>query len=216
MKFAAHFCLVALVLLAGTIAVHAQGNSSITLYAVNKYHGSRNSCLNFDATVPPGTCHLRYGSLYAGDDLDWFEASAAFNNRTVMKDLGVYGWADDVKLPELAPLPKLKPGEQRHVTIDTSGADGLPGANGLNADGTRRADVADQRARPAAPKREAGTIVDGPFLKAIQDHLYLIHVVNDVDDFYALVRVDAVTRGDNVTVIWHRVNPPVTESTNSN
>jgi hypothetical protein len=95
-----------------------EGDTTVTLLAINKYQGQRTGCLRLGA-VPD--CQLRYGSLYAGNDWDWFESAAGEGNRTVIKDLGLLSWADAFKVPFVEPLPKLKPGEQRHIVVDTSG-----------------------------------------------------------------------------------------------
>ena len=71
--------------------------------------------------------------MYAGDELDWFQSSTAQGNRSVIKDLGEHDWSTWFEVPVVEPLAKLKPGEQRQVTVDTSGADGAPGAAGLLA-----------------------------------------------------------------------------------
>ena len=44
--------------------------------------------------------------------------------------------------------------------------------------------------------------------QAALDHIYEIHVVNEQADYYVLLRVDALTRGDNCTVSWKRVPTP--------
>ena len=202
-----------------TIVVAPQSNTA-TLFAVNKYQDSRKSCLNF-LNLPEGDCPLRYGSLYAGDDWDWFETSAARSNRTAMRDLGELSWTDSFKVPIVEPFPKLKPGEERHVTIDTSGADGAdglpgaPGRDGADADGIVR-----PRQRPennvgfpspplsSRPRHDGKPKIDPIFAKAIVNHMYVIHLVDDVNDFYALVRVEAVKKGDQCTVSWRLVSAP--------
>lgn len=49
--------------------VDAAGNTVSKLFAINKYHWKTSGCLDLGA-VPD--CQIRYGSLYAGDDWDWF------------------------------------------------------------------------------------------------------------------------------------------------
>jgi hypothetical protein len=53
-------------------------------------------------------------------------------------------------------------------------------------------------------------------VKAIVGHLYAIHVVTDTQDFYALFRVEALTRGDNCTVSWRWVPAPAAQTTREN
>jgi hypothetical protein len=193
---------------------------TVTLYAKNKYKNDpRAFCFNFEAgsQVPEGRrCDLYYGTLYAGDDFDWFQSSAAGGNRSVIKDLGPQLWTSAFTVPDIEPFPKLKPGEQRHVIIDTSGADGAdgapgaPGANGADADGVVRPTVnppiADLPAR--RPKNDGKPKVDSLFVKAIVGDMYVIRVVDPLSDFYALFRVDSLERGDKCTISWRIIPPP--------
>lgn len=213
--------------------------STVTLYSVNKHRGEQlKYCVNFKIAPAGGLrvpCDLRYGALYAGDDLDWFESSGAEGNRSVIRDLGEHDWSTWFEVPVVEPLAKLKPGEQRQVTIDTSGADGAPGKSG--ASGSPAASIvrgiseqvspslirSDERSvseaiaptvwtpqpsiGPQSPKHEAK--IDPLFVKAIAGHVYVIHVVDDSRDFYALFRVEALQRGDNCTVSWKLIPAPV-------
>lgn len=202
----------------------------VTLYSINKHRGQqRNFCINFQSVVvgrSPRPCDLRYGSLYVGNDLDWFESSGAQGNRSVIKDLGLKNWDQSFRVPVVEPLPKLKPGEQRNITIDSSGADGAdgtpgaPGArgqDGADADGVVRSRSTDDRERaivardaPSRPKNDGTPRVDPMFVKAVVGHMYVIHVVDDVRDFYALFRVEALERGDNCTISWQLIQAPET------
>jgi len=38
--------------------------------------------------------------------------------------------------------------------------------------------------------------------------MYVAHVVNDKEDFYALFRVDAIARGDYCVVSWKVIDQP--------
>jgi hypothetical protein len=131
-------------------------------------------------------------------------------------------------VPVIEPLPKLKPGERRRVSIDASGADGAdgepgrPGARGADGDGVVRDDVMREPAArdlenpdiPQAslprPKRDGKPKVDPMFVKAIVGHMYVIHVVDETRDFYVLFRVESLERGDNCTISWRRIEPPGT------
>jgi hypothetical protein len=198
--------------------------STVTLYSVNKYRGEqRKSCVNFQRAAQSTPCDLRYGALYAGDDLDWFESSGAQGNRSVIRDLGDQVWTAKFEVPVVEPLPKLKPGEQRQIGIDTSGADGAdgapgapgaPGQNGADANGVVRSQPAPVPS-PASPitvalraKRDGKPKIDPMFVKAIAGHMYVIHVVDDTRDFYALFRVEALQRGDQVEVSWRLIPEP--------
>ncbi len=188
----------------------AQQLSSIpkaTLYSPNKYKTERRvGCVNVD-NGPTDTrsahCDVRYGNLWAGEELDWFQSATGEGDRSVIKDLGSYDWTAQFEIPVVVPLPKLKPGEQRNITVDTSGADGADGAPGADGDGVVR-----QRATPSRPKNDGKPKVDPIFARAIVGHMYVIHVVDDALDSYALFRVEALERGDNCTVSWKLIPAP--------
>lgn len=215
--------------------------STVTLYSVNKHRGEQlKYCVNFKTAVTGSLrapCDVAYGMLYAGDDLDWLESSLDGANRSVIKDLGEHSWTGNLEVPVVEPLAKLKPGEQRQVTIDTSGADGAPGKPG--APGAPAASIvrgsseqsssslfrSDERSvseaiapnvwtpqpsiEPRSPKHDGKPKIDPLFVKAIAGHVYVIHVVDDSRDFYALFRVEALQRGDNCTVSWKLIPEPV-------
>lgn len=208
-------------------------DSSVTLYSVQKHRGEqRNFCLNFQkgpSTLSRADCDLAYGLLYAGDEFDWFQSASSQGNRSVIKDLGEHDWSTWFAVPVVEPLAKLKPGEQRNITVDVSGADGADGAPGArgapavpgaDADGVVRqkatkADSADAGAsgtESPRPKRDGKPKVDPLFVKAIVGHIYVIHVVDDSRDFYALFRVEALQRGDNCTVSWKLIPEPMNPS----
>ena len=199
-----------------------------TLYSPNKYRNeSRESCLDFKtgATAPRtanARCDVLYGNLYAGGDLDWFQSSSDRGSRSAIRDLGLLSWSEAFRVPVVPPLPKLLPGQQRMVTIDTSGADGAdgtpgtrgkPGLPGADADGIVRPAIPSPpppSALPPTPKKNDGTPkIDPVFVKAVAGHVYVIHVVDDENDFYALFRVEAIERGDRCVVSWKLIAPPL-------
>lgn len=211
-------------------------DSTITLYSIQKHRGEqRNVCVNFQrgfSRIPRADCDLAYGLLYAGDERDWFQSATSQGARSVIKDLGEYSWTDAFAVPVVEPLPKLKPGEQRQVTVDVSGADGAPGksASGVSMtiggsertsssllpinDGPVPGDnsivmTAPGRTKPWRPKNDGTPKVDPLFVKAIAGHLYVIHVVDDLRDFYALFHVEALQSGDNCTVSWKLIPEPI-------
>ena len=214
----------ALIVTAGSIvfAQNATQPNSTVLYSHIKYPNERkNFCLNFPAAAPHRGCDLLYGNLYTGDEHDWFETTISGANRNVIRDLGPHEWTEEITVPIVEPLAELKPGEQRTIGVDTSGKDGedgapgAPGANGADADGVvrdhgRRSEPAAPKdlPPPSRPKRDGKTKVTAPFVKAVAGHMYVIHVVDDSRDFYALFRVDAVTWGDNCTVSWRLIPAP--------
>ena len=178
-----------------------------TLYSLNKYGSESNQepkrsyCLDFKTGASAkraDPCDLRYGSLYAGEDWDWFQSSGHRGSRSVIKDLGPLTWNDDIKVSVVRPLPKLKPGETRNITVDTSGADGAPGPD----DGVIRM-------RPVnGPKNDGVRKIDSKFVKAIVGHMYVARIVDESNDFYALFRVEALERGDSVLVSWKIIEGP--------
>ena len=211
-------------------------DSTITLYSVHKHRGEQRSvCINFQrgsSRIPRADCDLAYGLLYAGDELDWFQSATSQGARSVIKDLGEYSWTAAFEVPVVEPLPKLKPGEQRQVTVNVSGADGAPGksASGVSMtiggsertsssllpinDGPVPGDnsivmTAPGPTKPWRPKNDGTPKVDPLFVKAIAGHLYVIHVVDDLRDFYALFHVEALQSGDNCTVSWKLIPEPV-------
>jgi hypothetical protein len=169
--------------------------------------------------------------MYAGDDLDWFQSSFARGNRSVIKDLGEHDWSTWFEVSVVEPLAKLKPGEQRQITVDTSGADGAPGKPGgtqIVAGGNERTTssllpindgpvpgdfappglTTQPSSKPTRSKQDGEAKVDPLFVKAIAGHVYVIHVVDDSRDFYALFRVDALERGDYCTISWKLISDP--------
>lgn len=217
---------VAIAVLVGFVTILApatsNGQDRVTLHSIKIHRGQpKVFCLNFRSGPSGSTaepCDLRYGSLYAGDDHDWFQSSGARGHRSVIRDLGSLNWDQPFSVPVVTPLPKLQPGEKRHITIDTSGADGADGApgprgrDGVDGDGVLRPKTLETvdsvRARPARPKHDGKPRVDPMFVKAILGHMYVIHVVNDTEDFYALFRVEEVERGSSCTVSWRFVQDP--------
>jgi len=211
---------------------------SVTLYSVIKHRGERlRSCINFKVAVTGMArvpCDLLYGYLQANDELDWFQSSGSEGNRSVIKDLGEFDWSADISVPVVEPLAKLKPGERRSVTIDVSGADGAPGKSGgrsISVGGNERTDYSlmpindgpvpgDNKivmsvpapAKPWRPEHDGKPKIDPLFVKAIAGHVYVIHVVDDSRDFYALFRVDALERGDYCTLSWKLIPEPVNQS----
>jgi hypothetical protein len=175
---------------------------------------------------------LTYGATYLGEDLDWFDVYET--DRTVIKDLGKINWNDKFKLSVIKPLRELKPGEQRRLAIDTSGKpgrngiDGAPGRNG--GEGLLESVMGAEPGANGRPNTDPGAVYEvwrGPSLspgaaasktkarislpvmaKAVLGHMYAIHVVNPQSDFYVLVHVDALVRGDNCTISWKRIPSP--------
>jgi hypothetical protein len=209
--------------LAATTTVKAQ--ETITLYAPLKYQNDwRRAFVDFQLAAyskDDADWDVGYGLLYAGDDFDWLQSSAASRNRSVIKNLGEYNWTDNFTIPIVEPLAKLKPGERRRIGLDTSGADGAdgapgaPGKPGADGDGVVRhrtptidSTVIDSPAGSSRTKRDGKPKVDPLWVKAIAGHMYVIHAVDDTRDFYALFRVEGLERGDNCTISWRLIANP--------
>ncbi|MDT4967617.1 MAG: hypothetical protein QOJ64_2354 [Acidobacteriota bacterium] len=245
MKISARFVFIMIVALLCVVqppAVRAQQigvqGSPVTLYSVNKYGGEqRAGCLSFMtgasypiwSTSARDNCDLYYGLLYAGEEKDWLQSSAAERNRSVIKDLGLLDWTTAFRVPTVDPLPKLKSGEQRHFSVDTSGADGADGADGAPGEPSRRgaAGHADPVAVPGAdyeagrvilsaaprpPKHDGKPKVSSLWVKAVDGHMYVIHVVDDARDYYALFRVETLEKADRCTISWMLIPAPDSEA----
>ena len=112
------------------------------------------------------------------------------------------------------PFPKLKPGENRVLTFDLSGADGADGADGANgangADGDgvvrnrQTGEAYPKSGKPAPPKRpkhDGKPKIDPSWVKAVVGHMYVIHIDGSSSrDFYVLFRVEEMKRGDVYTL----------------
>jgi hypothetical protein len=46
--------------------------------------------------------------------------------------------------------------------------------------------------------------------------MYVVHVVDDKRDFYALFRIDALQPGNNCTISWKMIPPPPPPTTVKN
>jgi hypothetical protein len=237
-------CLLALLLTLTTAAqTRAQdsGLRAVTLYSQNKHGFNVEKALfNFETAsfVPYGRrFDLVYGSLYAGEDHDWFQVSTDRSTRSAFRDLGALGWNDYFEAPVVEPFPKLKEGEERVITVNTDGADGADGEHGAPGGNdmgsitlhpqqsmTQTPPPVEQpwlssRAAPAPPqpalreKRDGVPKIDPVYVKAVAGHMYVIHVVDGDADYYVLFRVEELVRGDRCTVTWKKIPPPV-ESAN--
>ena len=122
---------------------------------------------------------LGYGFMQIANE-DWLRVGAGTaDQRSVMKELGAHNWSDSFDLPALEPLPQLKEGERRQITVDSS------------------ADTHDAWAKSTTQ-----------FAKAKVGHMYLMHVKNDGADFYVLFRVDQLEQGEQCTISWKLIPTP--------
>jgi hypothetical protein len=216
-----------LLFIASVIVLSGLSNSfaqnSGTLFSPHKHSEKRKVCLNFktglsDSKTEP--CDLEYGLLGINGDFDWFQSFAEREDRSVIKDLGSHFWTDSFAVPAVDPLPKLDSGEQRNISIDVSGADGADGKPGKRGDPA--GDALPSEANKSAsdpgrttsevlphlrPKNDGKPKIDPLFVKAIVGHMYVIHVVDENADFYALFRVDALNEGA-CNVSWKLIPAP--------
>lgn len=228
-----------------TLAIAVSAQETATLYSSLKYNHDHSRAF-FDFQKGEVAKHgapwdLAYGLMRVNEEFDWFQSSGSFGNRSVIKDLGRLEWTSRFDVPVIEPLPKLKPGEQRIVRVDVSGADGADGDSGRDAtlgrsgwvdpvnagpskvpvpetDETgiirpgRTPDFAPKIAPRPKPKHDGKPKIDPMFVKAVVGHIYAIHVVTDTRDYYVLFRVEALTRGDHCTISWRLAPTPVPET----
>ncbi len=225
----------------GPARAQNSGLPEVTLFSQNK-HGYyvEKALFNFETAsfVPHGArFDLVYGALYAGEEHDWFQVSTNRGTRSAFRDLGAHTWSEYFEVPAVEPFPKLKEGEERRITVDTSGADGADGKPGAPAtDGvgaialhpqqsmTQTPPPVEQpwlsRAKTAPPppasrpKRDGVPKIDPVFVKAVVGHIYVIHVVDGDADYYALFRVESLVRGDRCTITWKKIPTPVDSASN--
>ena len=155
---------------------------TITLYAPLKYnHDFSRATFSFEraARATNNEWDLLYGNTYIGDDHDWFSASTANDNRSLIRDLGALSWSDSYKVPVITPLPQLEEGKTRTITVDSSGDTG-----------------------------KAWAEKNGVFVKAVVGHMYAMHVKDNDSEFYVLFRVESLERGDNCTISWQMIPSP--------
>lgn len=136
---------------------------------------------------------LGYGFFRSGADWDWFKIPSNVTDRGVIKDLGPHDWSETLTVPWLEPRAKLKPGEQR-----------------ISGHAPRR--VIDVSELPTEPERkskgEPPVRTTPDLIRALVGHVYAVHLVDDRRDFYALVRIDALQRGDKCTISWKLIPSP--------
>jgi hypothetical protein len=178
---------------------------------------------------------LGYGFL-AINHQDWFILHNSNENRSVIKDLGKRKWEDHSTVPVLEPLPVLPTGERRKITIDTSAGKPLSEQERQDQEEGRRMASEDpfeaqferetrrntERVDQAQYDTQYGAKLPMPepispgakwakttntFAKVTLDHIYLLHVKNQVDDFYVLFRVEDFEQHNHCTISWRFASP---------
>jgi len=99
--------------------------------------------------------------------------------RSVIQDLGERNWDNPGAVPVLEPLPPFDKGKPRNITIDSS---------------------ADTHKQWAAATHNMAKIIEG--------HMYALHVENESEDFYVLLRVNALEQHTRCTISWEIVPTP--------
>ena len=158
----------------------------VTLYppqdAVTATYDEGRACLSFRyGMVKQFTREewdLGYGLLRI-DEQDWFRVNSSHGSRSVMKDLGELKWDDAISPPRLEPLPELPKGERREIGVDAS---------------------ADTHAQWAKTTQI--------FAKAELGHMYLVHVKDEMADFYVMFRVEDLEQNNHCTISWRLVPTP--------
>ncbi|MBI3652791.1 MAG: hypothetical protein HY231_17345 [Acidobacteria bacterium] len=177
--------------IAHPLNLNRQAPQTVTLYPpVDKATGrddETRSCFSFkhgrNGLPKSNDWDLAYGYARIGGE-DWLRVGTSTSDRrSVMKELGDYDWADSFTVPALMPLPELQAGEQRHITVDTSG------------------DTFKEWAETTPM-----------FVKAKRGTMYLMRVKDAQTDFYVLFRVEDLQQAERCTISWKRIPAPKEES----
>ncbi|HET8891120.1 MAG TPA: hypothetical protein VFQ41_19605 [Candidatus Angelobacter sp.] len=102
-----------------------------------------------------------------------------FAARSVIEDLGERDWNHPGTVPVLEPLPPFPKDKPRVITIDSS---------------------ADTHQKWAKATHNMAKIRLG--------HMYALHVKNDIDDFYVMLRVDELEQKKRCTISWRLIPSP--------
>lgn len=129
---------------------------------------------------------FRYGVVQSSDEPDWFTVSTESPIRTNMIGLGAYSWEENPKLPNLEPYP-IGPREQK---VEFSPEEIAKPEEGISSSGR-------PLIKPAKILETNSQVV-----KAVEGHMYLLRVRDDIHDFYVLMRVDKIIPGKSVTITW--------------
>ncbi len=106
------------------------------------------------------------------------------SSRSVIRDLGELRWDNPGTIPVLEPLPPFPKDKPRQITIDSSG------------------DTHEAWAKSAT------TVA-----RVLLGHMYELHIKDDIDDFYVLVRVEEFEQNKHCTISWLRIPSPEQQET---
>ena len=144
---------------------------------------------------------ISYGNRF-GDNWDILSLELGKDSQSRMVDLGNKAWSDTFDVPWIRPWAKLREGEQRHITVNTSG--GNAGAPGYGARPV--AEQVSSKVKTEADSERPDNYT--PFLEAKKGHMYAVRVVNAANDFYLLFHVDDIERGTMATISFKKVDGP--------
>jgi hypothetical protein len=161
---------------------------------------------------------IYYGDR-AGDNWDMFHIGGGAVDRTRMVPIGEYKWTDDFTAPRVEPWAALAPGEVRIITVNTSGADGRDGADGGSGVVQAPRSPKNEDYAHATLDRQVGSsvkAVDGtirkdpysPVVEAKLGNMYIVRVIDITHDYYLLLRVDELKRGERVVLSYKKVELP--------
>ncbi|MBV9926632.1 MAG: hypothetical protein JOZ96_16555 [Acidobacteria bacterium] len=69
---------------------------------------------------------------------------------------------------------------------------------------------------PTRPRQDGVPKIDPIFAKAVAGHIYVVHVVDEGEDFYVLFRVESLVRGESCEITWKRVPAPSVKTAGKN
>ncbi|HEX6185335.1 MAG TPA: hypothetical protein VFZ44_15730 [Pyrinomonadaceae bacterium] len=124
---------------------------------------------------------IRYGGIVINGDYRWLEVVERRGTQSVIKDLGAMSWDEVTHVPLLPASPEPYTGAITHNEY------------GLSAIRTRRA-------TPFFPE----TVV----VKAVNGHMYLLHVKDRKTEYYVMFRVESLDPNGECTLSWKRVPSP--------
>jgi hypothetical protein len=206
-------------ILAGGLVLAQEKTQTVTLYSASKYQDATRSMIDFASGTRGGptnetdvdTWHLGYGFLSISND-DYLQADVDRpEQRNKLIDLGKFNWTDSFRVPVIEPLPALRPGETRQITVNASGRNGADGASGRPGNkhyGSPKTPSHLPVDTGGSETRDDWEKTNGVFAKAIVGHMYLVRVKDDQSDLYVLARIDDLVQGDHCTISWKIVPAP--------
>ena len=162
-----------------------EAEQQVTLYAPwsSGKHYQGKACFSFKSgavleETPNRQWDLGYGFAAINGE-EWFILGSSTQTRTVIKDLGELKGTDKFQIPVLEPLPKLREGEQRSITVDAS--------------------------TDTAKKWAQTTNI---MAKVVVGHIYVLRIKDPRSDFYVTFRVEDFKKREYCTITWKRAPMP--------